>query len=69
MKIFPLRPLSNLDNAKNLIKIIEKNKEYKQISTPNYDRKVEMLGKEYTIREIRSIYKFVKTRMEMFLGK
>lgn len=69
MKIFPLRPLSNLDKAKNLIKIIEKNKEYKQISTQNYDRKVEMLGKEYTIREIRSIYKFVKTRMEMFLGK
>lgn len=69
MKIFSLRPLSNLDKAKNLIKIIEKNKEYKQISTPNYDRKVEMLGKEYTIREIRSIYKFVKTRMEMFLGK
>ena len=69
MKIFPLRPLSNLDKAKNLIKIIEKNKEYKEISTPNYDRKVEMLGKEYTIREIRSIYKFVKTRMEMFLGK
>ena len=69
MKIFPLRPLSNLAQAKNLIKIIEKNKEYKQISTPNYDRKVEMLGKEYTIREIRSIYKFVKTRMEMFLGK
>lgn len=69
MKIFPLRPLSNLDKAKNLIKIIENNKEYKQISTPNYDRKVEMLGKEYTIREIRSIYKFVKTRMEMFLGK
>lgn len=69
MKIFPLRPLSNLDKAKNLIKIIKKNKEYKQISTPNYDRKVEMLGKEYTIREIRSIYKFVKTRMEMFLGK
>lgn len=69
MKIFPLRPLSNLDKTKNLIKIIEKNKEYKQISTPNYDRKVEMLGKEYTIREIRSIYKFVKTRMEMFLGK
>lgn len=69
MKIFPLRPLSNLDKAKNPIKIIEKNKEYKQISTPNYDRKVEMLGKEYTIREIRSIYKFVKTRMEMFLGK
>ena len=69
MKIFPLRPLSNLDKAKNLIKIIEKNKEYKQISTPNYDRKVEMRGKEYTIREIRSVYKFVKTRMEMFLGK
>lgn len=69
MKIFPLRPLSNLDKAKNLIKIIEKNREYKQISTPNYDRKVEMLGEEYTIREIRSIYKFVKTRMEMFLGK
>ena len=68
MKIFPLRPLSNLDKAKNLIKIIEKNKEYKQISTPNYDRKIEMLGKEYTIREIRSIYK-LKTRMEMFLGK
>ena len=66
MKISSLRNLSKLDNAKKTLKK-NHNNNYKQISTPNYDRKVEMLGKEYTIREIRDIYKFVKTRMEMFL--
>lgn len=69
MKIFPVRPLSNLDKAKNLIKIMEQQTPKAPTQTPNYDRKVELLGREYTVREIRNMYKFIKTRMEMFLGK
>ena len=65
MKILPIRPLSQMDKAKNLIQIIENSNRQKQL--PDYDRKVVLIGKEYTVREVRSLYKFIKTQADKFL--
>ena len=51
MKIFPLRPLSQLDKAKNLLAIMN------QANKNNYDREIEILGCKMTVRELREIYK------------
>ncbi len=55
MKIPQIKILSPLDKAENLLTVIKNAKNTKpQI---NYDRKVEVLGREYTVRELRSMYK------------
>ncbi len=51
MKIFPLRPLSQLDKAKNLLSIMS------QANKNNFDREIEILGCKMTVRELREIYK------------
>ncbi len=66
MKILPIRPSSQMDKAKNFIQIIDKNSN-RQKQLPDYDRKVELVGREYTIREVRSLYKFIKTQADKFL--
>ncbi len=66
MKILPIKPLSQMDKAKNLIHIIEQNPN-KPKQLPDYDRKVELIGREYTVREVRSLYKFIKTQADKFL--
>lgn len=71
MKIFPLKPLSNIDKFNNLMSAIGElsqcskpkmtdmiEKAEAQINKkPNYDREINVLGRPYTIRELRSIYK------------
>lgn len=66
MKILPIKPLSQMDKAKNLIHIIEQNPNNPK-QRPDYDRKVELIGREYTVREVRSLYKFIKTQADKFL--
>lgn len=68
MKIFPLKPLSNIDKFNNLMSAIgelsqcSKPKmtdmiEKAAAQKPNYDREINVLGRPYTIRELRSMYK------------
>ncbi len=71
MKIFPLKPLSNIDKFNNFMAAID---ELSQISKPkittmlenaadqinkkpNYNRQINVLGSHFTIRELRSMYK------------
>ena len=68
MKILPIKPLSQMYKAKNLIHIIEQNSN-RQKQLPDYDRKVELIGKEYTVREVRSLYKFIKMQADKLLKK
>lgn len=56
MRIPQIKFLSPLDKAINLLKIIESSAK-KPVAPSPYDRKVEVLGSEYTVREIRSMYK------------
>lgn len=54
MKILPLKFLSPLDKAKNLLNIM---KEAENLRKSNIDKKVEIMGSEFTIKELREIYK------------
>lgn len=58
MKIPSIKFLSPLDRAKNLLAVMEQAEKQKKL--PDYDRKVRLLGREYTVREVRSMYKFCR---------
>lgn len=58
MKI-PAVKISQIDKPKNINSGLKK-----KTITPDYDRKVELIGREYTVREIRSIYKFCRQAMD-----
>lgn len=51
MKINNIKILSPMDKINNLMYLIEKNQK------PNYDKKINLIGSEFTLRELRSIYK------------
>ena len=53
MKIPSIKFLSPLDRAKNLLAVMEQAEKQKKL--PDYDRKVRLLGREYTVREVRSM--------------
>lgn len=69
MKIFPLRPLSTLDRARNLLNIMSseparnaankaiQNAQPKRITAPNYDKEINILGCHMSLKELREIYK------------
>lgn len=71
MKIFPLTLLSPLDRAKNLMSVMKQNSEAKVLpcAATRYDKKVQVLGEEYTVRELRSLYRFIRTRMDLITQK
>lgn len=54
MKIFPLKPLSQLDKFNNLIKIIQ---EAPAPSQNNVEKNVTIINSKFSISELRSIYK------------
>lgn len=62
MKIPSIKFLSPLDRAKNLLSVMEQAEKQKKL--PDYDRKVKLLGREYTVREVRSMYKFCRQAMD-----
>ena len=62
MKIPSIKFLSPLDKAKNLLAIMEQAEKQKKM--PDYDRKVTLIGREYTVREVRSIYKYCRQTMD-----
>lgn len=70
MKILSRLPISQGYTSKDIGKFVRENPSPPlPTSLPNYDRKVELIGREYTIREIRSLYKFIKTRAALFKGE
>lgn len=70
MKIVARLPLSRRYTDKDLVRFVEQNPAPPMKSTlPDYDRKVELIGREYTVREIRNIYKFLKTQVALFKGE
>ncbi len=71
MKILSRLPISQGYTSKDIGKFVRENPSppLSQLNLPNYDRKVELIGREYTVREIRSIYKFLKTRVAIFKGE
>lgn len=62
MKIPSIKFLSPLDKAKNLLAIMEQAEKQKKM--PDYDKKVTLIGREYSVREIRSIYKYCRQTMD-----
>lgn len=58
MKI-PAVKISQIDRPKNINSGVKQ-----KPKVPDYDRKVELIGREYTVREIRSIYKYCRQTMD-----
>lgn len=60
MKIFPLKPISTVDKFQNLMDIIENMPKSKNT---DFDQKVQILNSEFTIRDIREIYKNARQQL------
>lgn len=71
MKILSRLQISQGYTSKDIGKFVRKNPSppLPKNNLPNYDRKVKLIGREYTVREIRSIYKFLKTQVALFKGE
>lgn len=77
MKIFPLKPLSMIDKAENLIAAAENLQKTSPLSLkpidktvaqltnnkPDYNKKINLLGSEHTLRELRSAYKNARRQL------
>ena len=61
------KTFANMCVERQLITAVKNSNRQKQL--PDYDRKVELIGKEYTVREVRSLYKFIKMQADKLLKK
>lgn len=52
MRIPKIKILSPMDKMNNLLSLIESNQK-----KTNYEKKIKLIGSEFTLREIRTIYK------------